>query len=102
MLKEVLDIRWDQTTAQIFQVHRVLYVSMAALPMNLNAKRIRNKKVTRIKKTSEPFLCNLGINGFHIESYGPLFKKSSPSQQCKKPPTKKKTCFLVVPIAVAI
>ena len=33
-------------------------------------------------------MCNLGINGFHIESYGPLFKKSSPSQQCKKKPTK--------------
>merc|ERR1712083_1091310 len=30
------------------------------------------------------FLCNLGYNGFHIESYGPYSKKSSPSQQCKQ------------------
>ena len=38
MLKEVHVILWDQITAQIFPVHRVLCVSMAALPMNLNAK----------------------------------------------------------------
>ena len=38
MLKEVHVILWDQITAQIFPVHRVLFVSMAAPPMNLNAK----------------------------------------------------------------
>ena len=38
MPKEVLVILWDQTTAQIFPVHQVLCASMAALPMNLNAR----------------------------------------------------------------
>jgi len=111
MLKVVHVILWDQITAQIFPVHRVLCVSMAALPMNLNAKtrtgNCGDKSAVKIKvgrkttqekrkkiflKTSEPFLCNLGINGFHFESYGP-YKKSSPSQQCKN--KQKKSFFFV-------
>ena len=82
MLKEVHVILWDQITAQIFPVHRVLCVSMAALPMNLNARiKTRNQdresevrgqkereKQTRIFKTSEPFFVQSWfINGFHIE-----------------------------------
>ena len=88
MLKEVHVILWDQITAQIFPVHRVLFVSMAAPPMNLNAKiktslkRKDEKKTRRRHFFKEPrmshFLCNLGYNGFHIESYGPYFKKVIP------------------------
>ena len=63
MLKEVHVILWDQITAQIFPVHRVLCVSMAALPMNLNAKSKKSLKRKMRKKqeediflrTSEPF-----------------------------------------------
>jgi len=61
MLKEVHVILWDQITAQIFPVHRVLCVSMAALPMNLNAKSKKFEKKDEKKqediflRTSEPF-----------------------------------------------
>jgi len=73
MPKEVLVILWDQTTAQIFPVHRVLCVSMAALPMNLNA-RILKQKVKREKKNKDfqdlgAILCAILVySGFHIES----------------------------------
>ena len=61
MLREVHVILWDQITAQIFPVHRVLFVSMAALPMNLNAKSKKFEKKDEKKqediflRTSEPF-----------------------------------------------
>lgn len=59
MLKEVHVILWDQITAQIFPVHRVLCVSMAALPMNLNAKSKKfedeKKQEDIFLRTSEPF-----------------------------------------------
>ena len=93
MLKEVHVILWDQITAQIFPVHRVLCVSMAALPMNLNAKikKVWKEKM-RKKQTRRHFFKNLGaifcailvIMAFIFESYGPYSKKSSPSQQCKQ------------------
>jgi len=51
MLKEVHVILWDQITAQIFPVHRVLFVSMAAPPMNLNAKIKKSLKRKDEKKT---------------------------------------------------
>jgi len=48
----------------------------------------RERKKQRILKTSEPFFCAILVySGFHIESWGP-FKKSSPSQQCKRNKTK--------------
>ena len=72
MPKEVLVILWDQTTAQIFPVHRVLSASMAALPMNLNTRIITRtarlklvvKKEREKQGFSRPrshFLCNLGL-----------------------------------------
>lgn len=45
-------------------------------------------------------MCNLGYNGFHIESYGPYSKKSSPSQQCKQ--TKKSFFFVFFELLVVI
>ena len=93
MLKEVHVILWDQITAQIFPVHRVLCVSMAALPMNLNAKSKKKFEKKDEKKTRRRhFFKNLGaifcailvIMAFIFESYGPYSKKSSPSQQCKQ------------------
>ena len=63
--KEVRVILWDQTTAQIFPVHRVLCVSMAALPMNLNARilkqKVKREKKTRISRPRSHSLCNLGL-----------------------------------------
>ena len=72
MPKEVLVILWDQTTAQIFPVHRVLSASMAALPMNLKTRIITRtarlkllvKKERKKQGFSRPrshFLCNLGL-----------------------------------------
>ena len=60
MLKEVHVILWDQITAQIFPVHRVLCVSMAALPMNLNAKSKKFEKKDEKKTRRRHFFKNLG------------------------------------------
>ena len=108
MLKEVHVILWDQITAQIFPVHRVLCVSMAALPMNLNAKSKKSLKRKMRKKTRRRhFFKNLGaifcailvIMAFIFESYGPYSKKSSPSQQCKQT---KKSFFVFFELLVVI
>lgn len=50
-------------------------------------KRKDEKKTRRrhfFKNLGAIFCAILVINGFHIESYGPYSKKSSPSQQCKQ------------------